>query len=191
MYFSYALPLTVMLTQALLLLLAIAIEAVVIQRQLQFAPRKSIEYSASINLLSTVLGWLVFFVMVETVPLPETLELEILNLIFFDQPIRGGLIWVLTIGLMTFFGTILTERIGFTLLQWLLNESKPLEEETSKPGRKLPWSVASRSRNMSSNQDRGDARDPLYVLVWANSFSYITILAVLVAVRIALNFQEI
>ncbi|MGB3492083.1 MAG: filament integrity protein FraC [Elainellaceae cyanobacterium] len=189
MYLSYMLPLTVVLTQALLMLLAIAIEAVVIQRQLQFAPRKSIEYSASVNLLSTVLGWFVFFVMVETVPLPETLELEVLNLVFFDQPVEGGLIWLLTLGLITFFGTIVVESIGFTMLQWLLDERKPIEEETRKSPRRMPWSVKTRSRNMSAAQDP-DTIDPLRVLVWANSFSYIMILAVLVAVRIALTFQE-
>ncbi len=191
MYFTYVLPLTVVLTQVLLLLLAIAVEAVVFQRQLKFAPRKSIEYSASLNLLSTVLGWFVFFVMVETIPLPEVLELEVLNLVFFDQSVEGGLIWLLTTGLMTFFGTILTERIGFTLLQWVLNESKPLEgnEEIAKIRKKLPWRVSSRSRTISANQDR-EGGDPLYALVWANSFSYVTILAVLAAVRIAMTFQE-
>lgn len=191
-YFSYVMPLTVILTQALLLLLAIAIEAFVIQQQLQFSPRKSMEYSASLNLLSTVFGWLVFFVLVETFPLPEVLELDILNLVFFAQPVSEGIIWLLTIGLITFFGTILTERIGYTLLQWLLNESKPLEgnEEIAKPSRRFPWSVSSRSMTVSSNQDRGEDKDPLYVLVWANSFSYFAILAILIAVYIALTLQE-
>lgn len=188
MYFSYVLPLTVIMTQALLLLLAIAIEAVVIQRQLMFAPSKSVEYSASLNLLSTVLGWLVFFVLADTVPLPEAIELELLNLIFFDQPIEGALVWLLALGFTVFFGTILIERIGFTLLQWLLEERNPLEEKTSRRPRFFSRSIG-RTKPMTFDTAQDQDPDPLYALVWANAASYMVIVAMLITVRVALTLQ--
>ena len=55
------LPLRAIVFQCLLLLVAIALEAKVLRRQLQLGYQPSIRYAASLNLLTVVLGWMAFF----------------------------------------------------------------------------------------------------------------------------------
>lgn len=54
------LPLRAFIFQTLLLLTSIAIEATIIHRQLNLSRLTSIQYATTLNLFSTVLGWIVF-----------------------------------------------------------------------------------------------------------------------------------
>lgn len=58
--FPNVLPLRAVLSQVLILLLAISIESWFFQRLLYLSPKNSVEYAASINLFSTCAGWLMF-----------------------------------------------------------------------------------------------------------------------------------
>ena len=53
----YLIPFRLIVTQSLLIVVAIALEAIILRRFLQYPPRKSVEYSTSINLFSLVVGW--------------------------------------------------------------------------------------------------------------------------------------
>jgi hypothetical protein len=67
--------------QILFLLVAIAIEGMILRSRLNLRRKESMEYAVAINLLSTVLGWMLFF-MVEPW-LPEAIRQILMEYIFF------------------------------------------------------------------------------------------------------------
>jgi hypothetical protein len=77
------LPLRAIAIQGLCLLVAIAIEALVLQKRLELTPRGSVQYSTTLNLCSTVLGWMSFFLVQPL--LPEPLQMQALSYIFFGR----------------------------------------------------------------------------------------------------------
>ena len=77
------LPLRAVVFQTLLLLISIAIESVVLQRLLNISRKTATEYSATLNLLSTFVGWLCFFV-IEAIT-RRFLETQLIRYIFFDR----------------------------------------------------------------------------------------------------------
>lgn len=82
--FVTVLPLRGMMFQALFLLIAIALESFILHKNLNLSPRTSIECSASLNLFSTIVGWLVIF-SVDPL-LPEFLKRPLFNFILFGTP---------------------------------------------------------------------------------------------------------
>jgi hypothetical protein len=104
--------------QCLFLLVAIAIEGYVLQRRLQIVPRTSIEFAASVNLLSVLVGWLVFFG-VEPV-LPSTIQLQLINFILFSQWAPGMANWIVPAGFVTFFISFFIKLQGLSQLRLLL-----------------------------------------------------------------------
>ena len=89
---SIVVPLQAILYQLFVLLLAIALEAFILQKQLNISPRKGVEYAASINLLSVTLGWLIFFNLEQL--LPESIRLR---LIFFVKTLGLYLVQTLLV----------------------------------------------------------------------------------------------
>jgi hypothetical protein len=77
------LPLRAIAIQGLCLLVAIAIEALVLQKRLDLTPRGSVQYATTLNLFSTVIGWLSFFVIQPF--LPSALQMQVLSYIFFGR----------------------------------------------------------------------------------------------------------
>ncbi|NJL22105.1 MAG: hypothetical protein HC895_16875 [Leptolyngbyaceae cyanobacterium SM1_3_5] len=84
-------PLRTIVFQAMFVLIAIAIQSYIFRRQLQVSPRTSIEYAASIELLSVVAGWVLFFI-VESL-LPQVLRLQLFNFIFLISGRKGWESW--------------------------------------------------------------------------------------------------
>lgn len=181
----WVIPLKVVTTQALLLIVAIAIEAFVIQQQMQFSPRKSMEYSASLNLLSTVIGWLSFFALLGPFFLTDAMKLDVLNFFFFQRWGNNVFNWIIFLGVATFFGTVAMETLGFTLLQRALNEYQPLSEETPKnPKRSAMRTTLQPKKLMSEISGRSDV---LYAILLGNALSYIVIVVLVVAIQIISN----
>lgn len=77
------LPLRAVVFQTLLLLISIAIESLVLQRILNISRKTATEYSATLNLLSTFVGWLCFFV-IEAIT-RRFFETQLIRYIFFDR----------------------------------------------------------------------------------------------------------
>jgi hypothetical protein len=119
------LPLRMILFQLLFLVTAIALEAMVLRYRLGIGRKTSIQFSATTNLLSTVVGWMVFFV-VEPL-LSANLRLQLINYIFFDfttnPPLLIGLAFV------SFIATFLIKLEGITWLELLLGIKKDAETE--------------------------------------------------------------
>ncbi len=77
------LPVQTILYQSLFLLMATAIEGYILHRQLQLSRKTSIQYAASINLLSTLVGWLLFFFIQSR--LPKNIKIQVISYIFFNR----------------------------------------------------------------------------------------------------------
>lgn len=138
--FSDILPLRAVLFQLLFLLVAIALEALVFYRTLNLDYKTSAQYSATVNLLSTFLGWFVFFTIQPF--LPEGLRVQLISYIFFEQFFPNP--WLTTIpsilvilGLGIFLATFLVKLKGLDILEALLekNKDKKQEESETRTGR--------------------------------------------------------
>ncbi|MBE9226800.1 hypothetical protein IQ264_15335 [Phormidium sp. LEGE 05292] len=83
------LPLRAVVFQSLLLLISIAIESVVLQRILNISRKTATEYSAILNLLSTFICWLCFF-LIQSIPL-KTLQIQLIRYVFYARFISPNL----------------------------------------------------------------------------------------------------
>ena len=77
------LPIVAIFFEILFLLAAIPIEASVLNKWLKFDKKTSIFYAITINVFSSVIGWIVFF-MVEPI-LPTTIKSDLMNYVFFNK----------------------------------------------------------------------------------------------------------
>lgn len=122
MFFSVW-PLQAILFQFLFLLITIAIEAFIMHRRLRLSRKTSVEYALSLNLLSIVLTWTIFFYVEQLVP--PKLRAEIISYIFFNKffvDTRAGVVptdFLLTL-FITFVGTFIIELKALDGLEFLL-----------------------------------------------------------------------
>lgn len=151
---SSVFPFRMMLFQAMLLVVAIAVETPVLQRSLQISPNLSVQYAAITNLLSTLSGWFVFFA-VQPV-LPPSVTRQLISFIFFDQFIFGQnrdsiYLWLIVAAFFMFFGALTIKIQTYDALQFIREEKPPDEsfEEAAyryrrPPLQLLPFSMAKR-----------------------------------------------
>jgi hypothetical protein len=189
--FPNILPLKAVAFQSLFLLMAIAIEARVLYQQLKLTPKQSIQFSTSINLLSTVLGWLfVFLVLNARSILPIDFRSDLLNFIFFNQLTNETASLLIVIGFVTFFASFTIEQLGLTGLQWLLHAQPPPPSPPSPPPKpsqpaltvyQLPPDDKEEPPIAPIRNLRKDASDvqPFRALLVANAWSYSAIALVL------------
>lgn len=132
--FLPVLPLRAIVFQILFLLIAIAIEALVLQRRLQIARRKSVEYAAFMNLLSAILGWIVFFFL--TSRLPRELKAQLLSYIFYGNfltlsPFSNPMPWVILMSFATFMATFVIKNKTLEVFQIFLERHS--SQDSTKP----------------------------------------------------------
>ncbi|WP_204105329.1 MULTISPECIES: filament integrity protein FraC [Spirulina sp. CCY15215] len=85
------LPIPLIILQLLTLSIGISIEAIVIHQKLRLTRKQSIEFSISINLLSTIVLWFVFFIFQGFAP--ESERLHLIGIIFFNN-FNGLNLWI-------------------------------------------------------------------------------------------------
>ncbi|MEB3211214.1 MAG: hypothetical protein VKL39_07660 [Leptolyngbyaceae bacterium] len=176
----YVLPLKIIATQVLFLVMAIAIEATIIQKQMEFPPRKCVEFATSINLLSTIVGWLFFFS--SPFLLPTALKIQIINYIALGQWDPTIITWLIPVFFITFFGTIGIEWLGFVLLQRFLSDQPFFDTANLTSGRRLLFqAVAVRPRQSKAGVAQPDI---LQTVISGNALSYGVILILLVALQV-------
>jgi hypothetical protein len=159
-------PFKAIIYQLLFLVIAIAIDAFILQRYLGIGRKTSIQYTATANLLSTVVGWFIFF-LVEPV-LPPNWRQDLIDFIFFDltqnSPVLIGLAF------LTFLGTFVVKLQSLDWLDQILGNKKPVAPEVQETpkfrGR------AARQQHFANIPNRALA------MLWANaaSFSAITLI---------------
>jgi hypothetical protein len=173
---SIVLPLRTFVTQAMLLLVAIAIEAFILQWNLRFTYRKSVEYSTSINLLSTVLGWLTFFLLEPS--FENESRIALMNFLFFDRWPPPTNFIILSSGLVIFFTSFLAKLLGLEGLEWLTNHYNNNPEQADSYDNTAPTSRSTRYMNMHHNLVRGE-RASAVLLANGLSFSAISVVLLL------------
>ncbi len=115
------LPLKIVIFQILILLVAIATEAVVFKFQLKMPPKTAVEYAAFINLLSACTGWAVFLSIFSFLP-ESLLDRVMIYLVFGNQT---GLSWVeITALFIIFLLSLIFKLIGLQLGEFFW-EKKP------------------------------------------------------------------
>lgn len=128
------LPLRAIIFQSLLLLVAIALEAIVLRQRLKLGFKPSIHYATCVNLLAVVLGW-ILFLGIEPL-LPEVWRTQIISYVLFGQFYVNtvtnilGVVIVVT-GLIVFFLTFAVKVKALEWLTWLLGNPivQPVEVE--------------------------------------------------------------
>lgn len=113
------LPLRAIAFQSLLLLVAIALEAAVLRQRLRLGYQTSMQYAATLNLLATSLGWLIFLALEAL--LPRDLQTQIISYVLFNR--FYGNFWgdnmrvvVVVAGIACFFLTFWVKLQGLNLL---------------------------------------------------------------------------
>ena len=174
---SFILPVPTIVLQILLLLVTIAIEALILQRMMRMGYKTSVEYSTSINLFSSSLGWIIFLIYLQA-SIPEGLKTKIISYMLFAKFDTGQLaigesINIFLGGLFAFITVWFLEWQGLNLLQWLLeyspNQDTGTERKYTRP-------------SLSSQQDVGlmySQNRKAYVIMLANVCSHGAVLAIL------------
>jgi len=168
-------PLRAIIFQFLFLLLAIAIEGLVFHRILNIEHRTCMQYSATINLLSTLVGWLVFFAIQPL--LPPNIKIQLLSYIFFERlfsnPSLSNVAPILVgLGLVIFIGTFFLELKGLELLEvWL----KKTEEKDDK-GSEKPFGFRGRQNQAIGFRVNSKA----YAIFVGNACSFTVIVLILI-----------
>ncbi|KAB8320928.1 filament integrity protein fraC [Tolypothrix campylonemoides VB511288] len=121
-------PLGAILFNFLFLLVAIPLEAYVLNTRLRFDKKTSTFYAVSINLFSNVIGWVIFFFLDPV--LPPQIKSELINFIFFNR-LQAPNIQTLIIftAFIIFFATFLVKYFLLRILLLLLSELKKAEPE--------------------------------------------------------------
>lgn len=185
MFFDFipsVIPLRAIAYQIIFLLMAIAIEGTVLHKQLNISPKQSIQFAASTNLLTTVLGWLGIFFLLGTslvlpTPLSRELKMALMNFIFFDQWSKGTAELLIMICFITFFVSLAVKWLGLIGLDWLMKKDSP----------KAPDVVAETGVFVSPQRKPRQFRPRLNTTLAANAWSYS---AILVALLLRIVFQS-
>lgn len=139
--FPTVFPFPLVWFQFFFLLIASAIEAYVFVKLLKFGRRKALFYAVSINLTSTVLGWLFFFLILPF--LSENIKLKIISYIFFEKlytppeySLNTAVALVLT-ATFIFFSSLFLKFRTFQILQIFINENHSSPKEPFKRALKI------------------------------------------------------
>lgn len=183
------LPIKAILFQVLFLMVAIATESVVLHWRLGLQRRTSVRYAASLNLFSTLVGWLLFFTIVGWLPavFSGNLEQQLISYILFDQFFVSD--WqqnmntiMVVAAVLTFFGTFLVEINGLILLEIILGIRKlPFFQVPEAASVDTGQEVSRLSRYRISDRASLVSSEKAYAILIANAFSYTLILLILVA----------
>jgi hypothetical protein len=169
----WILPLRAIAFQSLFLLLAISIEALVLFRFLFALDYKaSVRYATTLNLLSTVVGWLLFL-SIQTF-LPEYLRVQLISYFFFEHffpnPWQAGITpaFVVT-ALGVFIGVFLLEHQALILIEKMLEKYQP--EDTKETKKRIRGSYSPLEAGLIFKRD-----NQVYAVLVANACSFSAIL---------------
>ncbi len=141
-------PVMLIWFQFFFLLIAVAIEAYIFSMLVGLGRKKALFYAAFINLIATIIGWIIFFLILPL--LPQDIKLQLIGYIFFDKlfyqqgsSINPALALALT-AIVIFFSGLTIKLRTFQLLQiWLTTPKTQIE------GRKESTLVGGQARSPS------------------------------------------
>ncbi|NDJ21452.1 filament integrity protein fraC [Nostoc sp. B(2019)] len=162
-------PIGAILFDFLFLLMAIPIEAYVFSNRLKFDKKTSTFYAISINLFSSVLGWVIFFVSEPILPIQ--FKTQLINYVFFNsfKSASAQSLLILT-AFIIFFATFLMKFFLLRILLVSLTE-KPWKKEEEQTSPRKKWRRFSSAKLQNTNLAT--------TTLIANSLSYSAITIVL------------
>ncbi|MFH7241869.1 MAG: filament integrity protein FraC [Spirulina sp.] len=124
------LPLKAIVFQSMLLMVAIALEAMVLRQHLRLGYQTSVQYAATINLLATSLGWIAFLSL-EAV-LPTALRQQIMSYVLFSRFFPNDWlealpVMMVMVAIVVFFATYWVKLQSLSALVALLGKAPVLE----------------------------------------------------------------
>ncbi|MBE9070558.1 hypothetical protein IQ260_28345 [Leptolyngbya cf. ectocarpi LEGE 11479] len=133
------LPLKAVIFQIMFLLVATALEAMVLRQKLLLGYKQSVRYAAAINLLTVVVGWFAFLAIEPLID--ARLQAQVISYVLFDHLINNTLKpqmgWIILVaGLVAFFMTLILKLKGLELIMRALGT----------------WSVPSQPRDLSRQE---------------------------------------
>jgi hypothetical protein len=159
------LPIGAVFFEILFLLIAIPLEAYILNRWLKFDKRTSIFYAIALNVFSSVIGWIVFFT-VEPI-LSIAIKKELINYVFFNKlqdPSIGTMIVLLSFTI--FIATFLVKFLLMKILIIFMGEGgKKTETEI----------ISSQQRASYMNMAKLQNTNLITATLIANSLSYTAI----------------
>ncbi|WP_096595332.1 filament integrity protein FraC [Calothrix sp. NIES-2098] len=164
------LPVGAVLFDLLFLLIAIAIEAYCFNIRLKFDKKTSVFYAISINLFSSVIGWIVFF-LVEPI-LPLYLKSELMNFVFFNSVKSSNTpTYIILTAFIIFFGTFIVKLLLLRVFSLALSEDLGKKSEEAPSIERQKWRYMGRAKLISNKL--------VSTMLIANSLSYSAITFVL------------
>ena len=175
--FPNVLPLRAIVLQTLFLLMAVAIEAAVLQRRMSLAPKDSVYFAAAMNLLCVILGWLALFIFLNIADvLPLGLQVPLISFIFFDQWSGETATLLIVSCFIIFFASLGIKLLGLLGLRLLLE----MEKKEEKKSEEQPTEPVTTSFFRELRQEPNELRSEITTLLFANAWSYSSILVALV-----------
>ncbi|AFY33823.1 filament integrity protein FraC [Calothrix sp. PCC 7507] len=163
-------PIGAILFHFLFLLIAVPIEAYVFNTRLKFDKKSSTFYALSVNLFSSVIGWIGFFILEPMLPIP--LKSELINYVFFNNfksPTTQTLI-ILT-AFIIFFATFIMKFLLLRISLLSLSDKIVTKEEPES------FSVQRKSRRLGKLKFQNT--NLVTTTLIANSLSYSAITIIL------------
>ncbi len=172
------LPLKAVVFQILFLLVAIALEAMVLRQQLRLGYKQSVRYAAAINLLTVVVGWFSFLA-IESM-LDEPLQAQVISYVLFDNllnnELKSEMSWIILVsGLVAFFMTLVLKLKGLELIMKAIGAWQ-LPSQPQKLTRK---ELYDRSRTGTTRYQQAASKFAIAILQ-ANALSFSAILLLLI-----------
>lgn len=156
-------PIGGILFDFLFVLIAIPIEAYILHYRLKFDKKTSIFYAISLNLFSSVIGWIIFFVAEPMLPIE--VRSELINYMFFNNfKASNTQTLIILTSFIIFFATFVMKFFILKVLLLSLNESFAKKEEEDPTSQRRRWSNFSNLRLQSTNL--------VTTILIANSLSY-------------------
>jgi hypothetical protein len=167
-------PFGVILFDFLFLLVAIPVEAYILNKRLKFDKRTSSFYAISINIFSNVIGWVVFFIL-EPNNFFNSYKSQLINFLLYNRlnnQVYGAIVMA---GFTTFFATL---AVKFGLLKlFILALSNPGEK---KPEPEPEDTILLQRKSRRANRKGFQSTSLFTTTLIANSLSYSAITLVII-----------
>ncbi|AFY59150.1 hypothetical protein Riv7116_6834 [Rivularia sp. PCC 7116] len=159
-------PSGVILFDFLFLLVAIPVEAFILNKRLKFDKRTSSFYAISMNVFSNVIGWVIFFIL-EPNSFFDSYKSQLINFLLYnrlDGEVYGGIVLA---AFTTFFGTLM---VKFLLLRlFIISLSNPGDK---KPEPEPEDTILLQRKSRRSHRKGWQSTSLFTTTLIANSLSY-------------------
>lgn len=168
------LPLPAILFQSFFLTIAIAIESSILHNHCNFSRKMSIEYAATINLMTAISGWLFFFYYVNWF-LPDSIKIKLIAYIFLNGLATDTKALLFTLAFITFWVTYGIKLVSVNFLNKLCHPFYPLKEEKDEDEMNEQSGRTFVKRKTKKYPERREAM----ALLWGHAYSHSAFLLIL------------